>query len=67
MQWQLECMPDRKWCDFISYDPRLPENLQLYVHRVTRKESLAPEVSQFIAEMKVRLDTLANFKLDHRG
>jgi predicted phage-related endonuclease len=26
----------RSWCDFISFDPRLPENCQLFVERVER-------------------------------
>jgi putative phage-type endonuclease len=24
----------REWCDYVIYDPRLPENLQLYIRRV---------------------------------
>lgn len=31
--WQLACTR-RKWCDFVSYDPRLPEHMQLVVIRV---------------------------------
>ncbi|MEG2268434.1 MAG: YqaJ viral recombinase family protein, partial [Acinetobacter sp.] len=27
--WQLACTR-REWCDFVSYDPRLPEHLQLF-------------------------------------
>jgi predicted phage-related endonuclease len=27
-----------RWCDFISYDDRFPEPLQLFVHRVPRDE-----------------------------
>lgn len=30
--WQLACT-GRKWCDFISFDPRMPEDLQLYIKR----------------------------------
>lgn len=32
MTWQLLCT-QRKWCDFVSFDPRLPEELQLYITR----------------------------------
>ena len=28
MQWQLSCT-DRQWCDYVSYDPRLPPRMQL--------------------------------------
>lgn len=27
-----------QWCDFVSYDPRLPDYLQLFVKRITRAE-----------------------------
>ena len=45
----------RKWCDFLSFDPRMPENLQLFVFRVQRDEeyiaALAEEVKRFLAEV----------------
>lgn len=31
--WQLACTR-REWCDFVSYDPRLPERLQIVIIRV---------------------------------
>lgn len=31
--WQLACTR-RAWCDFVSYDPRLPEHLQIVIIRV---------------------------------
>lgn len=34
---QLSCTR-REWCDFISYDPRLPEALQLIIIRVSAKD-----------------------------
>lgn len=35
--WQLACTR-REWCDFVSYDPRLPEHLQLFIKRVYAKD-----------------------------
>jgi putative phage-type endonuclease len=32
MLWQMLCT-GRKWCDFVSFDPRLPEELQLFILR----------------------------------
>lgn len=32
MGWQLACTA-RKWCDFVSYDPRMPEALQYFCVR----------------------------------
>lgn len=34
MLWQLACTR-RKWCEFVSYDPRMPEGLRLFVVRYT--------------------------------
>ena len=45
---QVQCqlwVTERDWTDFVSYDPRLPERLQLFVCRVQRDE-------KFIAEME---------------
>ena len=33
MQWQMACT-GRAWCDYVSYDRRLPEHMRLWVHRV---------------------------------
>ena len=44
-----------QWCDFASFDPRLPENLQLFVVRVNRADvdiaGYTAEVMAFIAEV----------------
>lgn len=46
----------RKWWEFVSFDPRLPEHLQLYVQRVERNdiyiEQLEAEVLKFIGEVQ---------------
>jgi len=42
MQWQMECT-GRSWCDFVSYDPRLPEKMSLHVQRVERDEAFLEE------------------------
>ena len=45
----------RAWCDFVSFDPRMPKELQLYVQRVERDDvfiaNLDLEVRQFLAEV----------------
>lgn len=43
MQFQMACT-GRGWCDFVSYDPRCPENLRLFVQRVPRDHSLILEL-----------------------
>ena len=41
-QWQMVAemaCTGRQWVDFVSFDPRLPQHLQLFVKRFSRKES----------------------------
>ena len=38
----------REWCDFVSFDPRMPEALQLHVQRIQRDPS-------FIADLEARI------------
>ena len=61
MQWQMACT-GRKWCDFCSYDPRLPEHLRMFVKRVERDDDyikmLEGEVTVFLAELEEKLSKL---------
>lgn len=46
---------ERKWCDFVSYDPRLPKKLQVFVRRFERDDAriaaMELEVSRFLGEL----------------
>jgi hypothetical protein len=52
----------REWCDFVSFDPRLPEHLQLFVRRFHRNdeliEKLLTEVEHFNSEIDQVLHAL---------
>ena len=54
VMWQLACT-GREWCDFVSFDDRLPLRHQMFVHRVFRDEARIAElnagVEQFLAEV----------------
>lgn len=54
MQWQMACA-EREWCDFVSFDPRLPPAMQLHIQRVERDADLLTElesnVTEFLAEV----------------
>jgi putative phage-type endonuclease len=54
MQWQMLCC-QRKWCDFVSFDNRLPEHLQLFVQEVEFDPEYAAmlekEVVLFLTEL----------------
>lgn len=49
MQWQMACT-DRQWCDFVSYDPRLPEPLRLFVKRVYRDSEKLAELEEGVTQ-----------------
>lgn len=55
MQWQMACT-DRKWCDFVSYDPRLPGEMQLFVQRVPRDDAMIDEITADVVEFICDLD-----------
>jgi putative phage-type endonuclease len=61
MQWQMACT-GREWCDFVSFDPRLPEDMRLFVLRIPRDaktiDTLEKEVSLFIRELETKLASL---------
>lgn len=61
MLWQM-AVTRRAWCDFVSYDPRMPEHLQLFVIRFHRDEArieaMTAEVLAFLAEVRAMLDSL---------
>lgn len=63
MQWQMACC-GRAWCDFASYDPRLPEAMRLFVKRVDRDEALIAQlekdVAEFLAEVAETVARLRN-------
>lgn len=54
MQWQMACA-ERDWCDFVSFDPRLPPAMQMHTRRVERDDELLGEletaVTDFLAEV----------------
>lgn len=65
MQTQMAVM-NRQWCDFVSFDPRLPEDLQLFVIRVNRDDEyiakLEEEVTAFLQEVESTVIKLKGLK-----
>lgn len=57
MLWQMACC-DREWCDFASFDPRLPARMQLHVKRIERDDKriaeLEKDVGEFLTELAER-------------
>lgn len=61
MQWQM-AVTGRKWCDFVSFDPRFPESKQVFIQRVERDDkviaNLEKEVAAFLEEVAADLKAL---------
>jgi putative phage-type endonuclease len=67
MLWQMACT-GRAWCDFVSFDPRMPDHLKLFVQRFNRDDLLIKEIEDqvrvFIAEIDQKVEDLN--KLDKK-
>ena len=61
MAWQMACS-GRKWCDFVSYDPRCPEGLKYFQIRYERDNEyiamLENEVIEFLKELEIKHEIL---------
>ena len=56
MQWQMACV-DASWCDFVSFDPRLPERMRLHITRVMRDDRMIAELESMALDFLRELDT----------
>jgi putative phage-type endonuclease len=70
MAWQIICT-QREWCDFVSFDPRLPTDLQLFVVRFNPSNeeltAIAEKVVEFIAEVDDMVCRLENIQANRKA
>lgn len=57
MQWQMACT-ERHWCDFVSFDPRMPDGLQLYIQRIDRDSKVIEQLEAEVKKFRKELDSL---------
>jgi hypothetical protein len=61
MQWQMRCA-NRAWCDYVVFDPRMPQKAQLFIYRVERDDKwideTEKEVVKFLAEVDAKVAAL---------
>jgi putative phage-type endonuclease len=55
MQWQISCT-GRAWCDYVSFDPRMPEKLKMKIQRVIRDDALIASLTKDIIEFLAEID-----------
>jgi len=67
---QIQCqlwVTGRSWCDFISFDPRLPQRNQLFVKRCFRDEALMAEMEAEILAFLAEIEEMIKFLGDENG
>lgn len=47
MQWQMACT-GREWCDFVSFCPSLPDDLEVHIQRVKRDDQVILEMERAV-------------------
>jgi putative phage-type endonuclease len=55
--WQLACTK-REWCDFVSFDPRLPSHLQIVVIRIFAKDLDIAGIEADVRKFNQNIETL---------
>jgi putative phage-type endonuclease len=55
MQWQMACA-ERTWCDFVSFDPRMPEHMRFFVKRLNRNDVLIAQMEKDVAAFLAEVD-----------
>jgi hypothetical protein len=57
----------RRWCDFVSFDPTVPENARLFIERIERDDQyiadLEAAVSAFLAEVAADVEFLQSYRM----
>lgn len=65
MMWQM-CVTGRQWCDYVCFDDRAPEGLQLFVKRLHRDEEkikqMEDEVRTFLKDLENMIQKLNEIK-----
>jgi putative phage-type endonuclease len=65
MMWQI-CVTGRQWCDYVCFDDRAPEGLQLFVKRLHRDEEkikqMEDEVRTFLKDLESMIQKLNEIK-----
>ena len=66
MMWQMACT-GRQWCDYVCFDDRAPEGLQLFVKRLHRDEekikAMEDEVIKFLKDLEDMIQKLNEIRI----
>jgi putative phage-type endonuclease len=56
-----------KWCDFVSFDPRMPERSQLLIIRVNRDDKFIAEMENEIKQFLIEVEAEVNLMEKRNG
>jgi putative phage-type endonuclease len=60
VQWQLACMPEKEFCDLVSYDPDMPDHLQGFVKRIYRDDEYIQTMQTAVIAFLSEIETIVN-------
>ena len=60
VQWQLACMPEKEFCDLVSYDPEMPDHLQGFVKRIYRDDKYIQAMQNAVIAFLSDIETIVN-------
>ena len=60
VQWQLACMPEKEFCDLVSYDPEMPDHLQGFVKRIYRDDNYIQTMQNAVIAFLSEIETIVN-------
>ena len=57
MLWQMACT-NRNWCDFVSFDPRFDDGLQLMIVRIPKDEVMIATLEKAVVAFLAKVDQM---------
>ena len=63
MQWQMECT-GREWCDFVTFNPSLPHEMQMHCQRVEADRELQAEIAKAVTAFLADVDATAKHLIE---
>lgn len=70
IHWQLACT-GRAWCDYVSYHPKMPEPMSMFVMRLHRDDDriadLEKQVASFLKEVDIKVADLRTLYIERKS
>lgn len=58
MYFEMACFPQRQWSDFVSFEPNLPAQHQLFISRLKRDEVAIAEIEEEVRKLNFEIDEI---------